>query len=166
MMNWVLRVVFGIFAAFLLSNFVMAFLQIYGIRIFVYITRVPVFFLLPIIIVFGGIGGFALQNRVFDIWVVYGSGVVGYLLAKSGFPLAPIILGTILGPIAETNFRRALLTESDPTLFLTRPISGTFIVLGLLSLAYPVYKHAKAIWAEKKRNEAMRRMPGETEEAV
>jgi putative tricarboxylic transport membrane protein len=155
--------VYGILAAFMLSNFVMLILQLYGVRIFVYITRIPVAYLLPIIILLGGIGGFALQNRIFDIWVVYVSGLIGYILAKTGFPLAPIILGAILGPIAETNFRRALITESDPLLFLTRPISGMFIALSLLSMAYPVYKHVRTMLSEKKREEAIGRATTELE---
>lgn len=136
--------VYGIFIAFFLSNFIMCFLQLYGIRVFVYITRVPISFLLPLIVVLGAIGGFALQNRFFDMWVVFGAGVVGYFLHKFEFPLAPIILGSILGPIAETNFRRALLMESDPMLFLTRPLSGAFIVLGIISLCFPLYANYRA----------------------
>lgn len=155
--------VYGILAAFMLSNFVMLALQLWGVRIFVYITRVPVAYLLPVIIVLGGIGGFALQNRAFDIWVVYVSGLIGYLLVKTGFPLAPIILGAILGPIAETNFRRALLTESDPMLFLTRPISGVFLALSILSMAYPVYKHVRTMMSQKEREEAIRRATIEPE---
>ena len=58
------------------------------------------------------------------------------------------ILGVILGPLAEVNFRRALMTEDDLTLFVTRPISLTFLILSVLSLLYPfyqTYKHKKRL---------------------
>jgi putative tricarboxylic transport membrane protein len=59
---------------------------------------------------------------------------------KFKFPLAPAILGVILGPLGETNLRRALMTESDLTIFVTRPISLLFLVLALFSLIYPFFQ--------------------------
>jgi putative tricarboxylic transport membrane protein len=68
-------------------------------------------------------------------------GVVGYFLKKYNFSLAPVILGVILGPIAETNLRRAMMTSSDWTLFFTRPISLGFLILGLLSIMYSIWQN-------------------------
>jgi putative tricarboxylic transport membrane protein len=65
-------------------------------------------------------------------------------MRKFGFPLTPMILGVILGPLAETNFRRALQTSSDYTLFFTRPISLLFLILCLISLLYPFYQQRRA----------------------
>jgi putative tricarboxylic transport membrane protein len=90
------------------------------------------------------VGSFSIHNRFFDIWVLFIFGVLGYLMRKFGFPLTPMILGVILGPLAETNFRRALQTSSDYTLFFTRPISLLFLVLCLLSLVYPFYQQRRA----------------------
>ena len=53
---------------------------------------------------------------------------------------APAILGVILGPIGETNLLRALMTDSDLTIFVTRPISLLFLVLALFSLIYPFFQ--------------------------
>jgi putative tricarboxylic transport membrane protein len=82
--------------------------------------------------------------------VLFIFGLLGYLMKKYEFPLPPVILGVILGPIAETNFRRALMTSSDYTLFFTRPISLFFLILCVLSLLYPFYQR----YREKKRSTA------------
>ena len=97
-------------------------LLLYGIHLFVRLTKMPIYVLAPSILVLCVVGAFAIANRFFDIWVLFIFGAVGYLMFKTKFPLAPAILGVILGPIAEVNFRRALQTDPDWTIFLTRPI--------------------------------------------
>jgi putative tricarboxylic transport membrane protein len=136
--------VYGIFAAYLIANVAMLVIQLYGVRLFVRITRIPDYYLVPCIFVVCIIGAFAIQNNFSDIWVAFICGVIGYIMSKNAFPLAPVILGCILGPIAETNFRRALVTDPDWTLFLTRPLSLAFILCTLLSLAYPLWKTLRA----------------------
>jgi len=139
--------VYGVFVAFFLAHFFMLGIQLYGIRLFVRLTRVPLYVLVPSILVFCSVGSFSIHNRFFDIWVLFIFGLLGYLMKKYEFPLAPTILGVILGPIAESNFRRALMTSSDYTLFFTRPISLFFLILCGLSLLYPFYQR----YREKKR---------------
>jgi len=140
--------VYGVFVAFFLAHFFMLGIQLYGIRLFVRLTRVPLYVLVPAILVFCSVGSFSIHNRFFDIWVLFIFGILGYLMKKYEFPLAPVILGVILGPIAESNFRRALMTSSDYTLFFTRPISLLFLILCALSLLYPFYQR----YREKKRD--------------
>lgn len=138
------ELVYGVFMAFFLAHFFMAAMQLYGIHLFVRLTRVPFYILVPSIIVFCAVGSFSIHNRFFDIWVLFIFGVLGYLMRKFAFPLTPMILGVILGPLAEANFRRALQTSSDYTLFFTRPISLLFLILCLLSLLYPFYQQRRA----------------------
>ncbi|MCL4370036.1 MAG: tripartite tricarboxylate transporter permease, partial [Chloroflexi bacterium] len=83
-----------------------------------------------------GLGAFVLNNRIFDIWVLFFFGLIGYFLTKHDFDLPPFVLGFLLEPIAEINLKRALQTSSDPTLFLTRPASGIFILLAVASVLY------------------------------
>jgi len=61
-------------------------------------------------------------------------------MVKTGFPLAPMVLGVILGDQIEVNLIRAIMTDSDPWLFLTRPISGTLLALALLSFVLAIYQ--------------------------
>jgi len=140
------HLVYGVIVALFIAHFFMLGTQLYGIRLFVRLARLPIYVLVPSVLVLCAVGSFAIFNRFFDIWVLLIFGGLGYLMVKFKFPLAPAILGVILGPIAEVNFRRALQTESDITLFFTRPISLTFLILSVLSLLYPfyqTYKHNK-----------------------
>lgn len=135
--------VYGVILAFFLAHFIMAGVQLYGISLFVRLTRLPLYILVPSIVVFCVVGSFAIHNRFFDIWVLFIFGVLGYLMKKFGFPLTPLILGIILGPLAEKNLRRALQTSSDLSLFFTRPISLIFLTLALISITYPFYQRYK-----------------------
>jgi putative tricarboxylic transport membrane protein len=126
--------------AFFVAHFFMLVVQLYGIRLFVRLTRVPLYVLIPSILVLCAVGSFSIHNRFFDIWVLFIFGLLGYLMVKFKFPLAPAILGVILGPIGETNLRRALMTDSDLTIFVTRPISLLFLVLALFSVIWPFFQ--------------------------
>jgi putative tricarboxylic transport membrane protein len=134
------ELVYGVFVAFFVAHFFMLGVQLYGIRLFVRLTRVPLYVLIPSILVLCAVGSFSIHNRFFDIWVLFIFGLLGYLMVKFKFPLAPAILGVILGPIGETNLLRALMTDSDLTIFVTRPISLLFLVLALFSLIYPFFQ--------------------------
>ena len=68
------------------------------------------------------------QQHHGNVYVLLLFGVLGYLMVKLGLPLAPFILGVILGDQIETNLVRAIMTDADPWLFLTRPISGMLLV--------------------------------------
>jgi putative tricarboxylic transport membrane protein len=57
-------------------------------------------------------------------------GVIGFALRQLNFPMAPLVLGIVLGDLLEKSLRRGLvLTDGDPTLFFTRPISFVMFVL-------------------------------------
>ena len=67
----------------------------------------------------------------------------GYALVKTGFPLAPLILGLILGEQIELNLVRAIMTDDDPLLFITRPISGGLLLVAALSLGLSIWQHLR-----------------------
>jgi putative tricarboxylic transport membrane protein len=73
------------------------------------------------------------------VWVLLGCGFLGYLLQKIGIMPAPVILGFVLGPILEDNFRRALIMSGgDWTTFLTRPLSLTLILINIFIILGPM----------------------------
>jgi putative tricarboxylic transport membrane protein len=69
--------------------------------------------------------------------------VLGYLMKKFGFPLAPMILGVLLGDLAEVNLNRAYMSDPNPLLFFTRPISLFFVILAVVSLIFPFWQRAR-----------------------
>ncbi len=109
-----------------------------GARFFATLIRVPRHYLLPSILIFCIIGAFAIRNTLFDVWVLIVCGAAGYLLLKIGVTPAPVILGFVLGPILEDNFRRALIMSGgDWTTFVTRPISLALLLINLFILIGP-----------------------------
>ena len=78
-------------------------------------------------------------------------GVVGYILLRLDFHPAPILLGFVLGPRFEENFRRAMLiARGDITVFVQRPISAVFIGLCVLLIGSQIYVRLKGAKAELK----------------
>ena len=69
--------------------------------------------------------------------------MVGYAMVKFGFPLAPFILGVILGDQIEINLVRSIMTDSNPWLFVTRPISGVLLAASVLSIAAALWQHRR-----------------------
>ncbi|QDA36048.1 Tat pathway signal protein (plasmid) [Paracoccus liaowanqingii] len=132
--------VYTIFAALIVSAFLMLVLEFWGLRIFIKLLAIPKHILLPVILVLCAVGAFGLASRIFDIWTILAFGVLGFAFVKAGIPTAPFIIGFILGPMAETSFRRGLqLSRGDYTGFLTNPISGVFLVLAVLSILWQLY---------------------------
>ncbi|MDP7167243.1 MAG: tripartite tricarboxylate transporter permease [Nitrospinota bacterium] len=135
--------VYGIFVAFFLAHFVMIGLQAVGMRVFLKVAHLPKYILASSVLFFCATGVFALHNITFDIWTLFWFGALGYLMKKFGFPLAPMILGVILGDLAEVNLNRAYMSDPDPLLFFTRPISLFFVILALMSLVFPFWQRAR-----------------------
>jgi putative tricarboxylic transport membrane protein len=68
---------------------------------------------------------------------------MGYLMVKASLPLAPLILGVILGDQIEINLIRAIMTDADLWLFLTRPISGGLLALSVASVVFALWQHRR-----------------------
>ncbi|MFC4350438.1 tripartite tricarboxylate transporter permease [Fodinicurvata halophila] len=124
----------SIFVAMVVAAVMMLVIALMTMRYFLMVTKVPKHVIVPLVLVFCAVGVFALNNRVTDVHLLFFVGALGYLLKKMEYPLAPLVLGVILGPIAETNLRRALMADEDWTLFFTRPVSAGFFVLAVISI--------------------------------
>ncbi len=134
---------YGVFIAFFAAHFFMVGLQAFALRLFLLVTRIPMYILASVILAYCAIGVFALHNITFDIWVMFGFGVIGYFMRKLGFPLAPMILGVVLGKLAELNIARAIGISDDYSLFITRPWSLFFLIMAIVSVLFPFYQNAK-----------------------
>ena len=105
-------------------------------RFTVKILQVSPQLLMPVVFLFCVVGSYVINDRIFDVWVMFAFGFVGLFLSHMKFPSAPFLLGVILGPMADTNLRRAL-TLSDGSIlpFFTRPICLFFAVIIVLMIA-------------------------------
>ncbi len=137
------KVAYGIFAAYLVAHPIMMVLQWLLARVYLRIVQVPKSVLIPVILVLCVIGAYALNNIMANVYSLLLFGLLGYGLVKLGFPLATLILGVILGDQIEVNLVRALMTDNDPWLFLTRPISGVMLALSVGSVLFAVWQHRR-----------------------
>ncbi len=113
-----------------------------GNRLFARIVNAPRAVLLSGVTLLCVVGSFAVRNSFFDVIVMTGFGVLGYLMNRIGMPTAPVIFGLVLGPILEENVRRSMIIYNDWTVFLTRPISLTVLIIAVVALAYPLIQDA------------------------
>ena len=94
---------------------------------------IPKHYLYAGITLFCGLGIYATTGAVFDLLMLLGIGVLGFLMRRYGYPLAPLMIGMVLGPLAETSVRDALLSSvGDPAVLVSSPI--TWVIYGLLAL--------------------------------
>src|SRR6266511_4325517 len=135
---------YGLFAAYILAHPLMVLIIAAGAQLFIRVVSVPKAVLIPVVLVLCVIGAYALNNIIENVYVLLLFGVLGYALVKAGFPLAPLILGVILGDQIEVNLVRAIMTDPDPWLFVTRPISGTLIALSVASVTLALWQHHRA----------------------
>jgi putative tricarboxylic transport membrane protein len=138
--------IYGIFGAMLLANIALLVIGLAGSRLWIKVTEVPKKVLFTLITMMVVVGAYAVRNSMFDVLCCLGFGILGWVLKRYQYPVAPVILGMVLGSIAETNFRRAIMMDGA-SVFFTRPLSVTILALALLSFVVP-------LWSARRRRNA------------
>ena len=132
------ELVWALIASLYIGNVMLLLLNLPLIRLWVKILSVPRALLYSAILVFATLGVYSISNSLIDVLVMYVIGVVGFFMRRYDFPVGPMILGVILGPLMETQFRRALSSsQGDMTIFLTRPISAGILLVAAAALLLP-----------------------------
>lgn len=120
-------------------------LQLMGIRLFVHVLKIPRELLAVGVLVLCAIGAYSIRNSVFDIYAMGAIGVMAYGLVSFRVPITPIILGMVLGPTLENEFRTAMmLSAGDPAIFYTSPTALIFFTLALLVIGLQALSELKA----------------------
>ena len=123
----------GLVASFWIGNVLLVILNVPLIGVWVRMLRVPYRYLYPSALFFIAVGVYSTRNNLFDVAITAAFGIIGALLLVLEFPLSPIVLGFVLGPQLEPNFRRAmLLSRGDLSVFVTRPVAAGFIAASTL----------------------------------
>ena len=135
------EVVRGIYGMLALANIFMLILGLGLINVFVKIIKVPINILMPLVLIMCYIGSYAIHNNFFDVYVALLFGIIAYLSLKAKFPLPPMLLGIILGPLIESNFRRSItMSRGSLVIFFERPLSAVFIIIALSAMIYPLLR--------------------------
>jgi putative tricarboxylic transport membrane protein len=159
--------VWGLIASMYLGNLVGLIVVLTTVPWWAAILRIPFAVIAPVIIVICAVGAYTVHSSMFDVWLMLVFGVLGYLFKKLKYPLAPLVLALVLGDMAESSFRQAmLLSQGQLSIFWSNPLVGSLTALALIMLLWPVLQRftsrqpgtAQAIWAlrsigRKKREE-------------
>jgi putative tricarboxylic transport membrane protein len=136
--------VYAIYLAILVAYVMLLLFQYFGIRAFVHVLRVPQHILAVIVSVLCVIGAFAIRNSFVDVYVMIGIGVLGYFLMRARIPVTPIILGLVLGPTLEGEFRTALiLSEGNLNIFYQSMPAMLFFGLTVLIIVFQFISSAR-----------------------
>lgn len=130
--------VWTLIASLVIGNFMLLVLNLPLIAVWVQLLRIPAPQLYAGILVFATIGTYGITQSWVDLVLLYVIGALGYLMRRFDFPTGPVIIGMILGPLAEQSFRQAMtISAGDWTVFFTRPLSLTLLVLAALAIVGP-----------------------------
>jgi putative tricarboxylic transport membrane protein len=132
------ELVWALIASLYVGNVMLLVLNLPLIRLWVKILSIPRELLYAAILVFATLGVYSASNSLIDVLVMYLIGVVGFFMRRYDVPVAPMILGVILGPLLEEQFRTALqVSQGDLSVFVTRPISLVILLVAVAALFLP-----------------------------
>jgi putative tricarboxylic transport membrane protein len=130
--------VWGLIASLYIGNVMLLVLNLPLAGLWVRLLRVPQPLLYGGILVFSTLGVYSLNNSTFDLALLFIVGIIGFLMRRYDFPVAPAVIGLILGPMAEAQFRRALtISQGDPSVFVTHPLAFGLLIIALLVVILP-----------------------------
>lgn len=127
--------VWTLIASLFIGNFLLLVINLPLVGLWAKLLRIPAPFLYASIVSFAMVGGFALNYLTFDLWAALAIGIVGLLFRRFGYPITPMILGAILGPMAEVQFRRSLqISYGDYSTLVSTPFAISAYVLLIVAL--------------------------------
>jgi putative tricarboxylic transport membrane protein len=134
--------IWGLIASMYTGNVILLILNLPLVGIWVKLLAIPRPLLYAGILIFATLGAYGLRNSWFDLFLLYTIGVIGFLMRRYDIPVAPILVGMILGPLCEQQFRRALaISQGDLSIFITQPISATVLAItALVLIGPPIWK--------------------------
>jgi putative tricarboxylic transport membrane protein len=140
--------VWALIASLYVANVMLLVLNLPLVGLWVKVLHIPAPLMYAGILVFATIGSYGISNSPVDLILLYVIGAIGFLMRRFDFPTAPVIIGMILGPLAETEFRRSMtISDGDWSIFFTQPLSAALLALAALALLgprlYGLYKNLR-----------------------
>ena len=132
--------VWGLIASLFVANTMLVVLNLPLVGLWVRLLAIPQPWLYAGILVFAALGTLAAKPSVVELLMLAAFGALGFLMRRYDYPIAPTIVGLILGPLAETQLRRALsISLGDPTALVESPIAATLLAVAALALLAPLF---------------------------
>jgi putative tricarboxylic transport membrane protein len=130
--------VWTLLAALLIGNFMLLVLNLPLVRLWVKVLQIPRPYLYAGILLFASLGSYAVNADPFDLLLLVGVGILGLLMRRYGWPVAPAVIGLILGPVAETNLRRAVaISDGDVGVLVESGFSRAVLAVAVASVVVP-----------------------------
>ncbi|MDA0999685.1 MAG: tripartite tricarboxylate transporter permease [bacterium] len=101
--------VWGLTGSLYIANFMAVIVSLFAVPIFIWMLRMPMTILAPIILVVCAVGGFSPTQDMFDVYLMFIFGAIGYFFRKLDYPLAPMVLALVLGDLTERTFRQSMI---------------------------------------------------------
>lgn len=128
------KLVWTLIASFYITNVLLVLLNLPLIGLWARLLRLPSKVIYASVLVFSTIGAYSLNGSIGDVLIVFALGALAFVLRKSNIPIAPVLLGLLLGPLIEQEFRRSLsISAGDFSILISRPLSAAFLVAALVS---------------------------------
>lgn len=133
--------VWAVIASMYIGNFMLLILNLPLVGIWARMLKIPHKLLIPLILAFSVVGVYTVNNNLGEVWIMFVFGIIGYFMKKFGFPPAPVVLALVLTPLMENALQQSLqMSHRDFSIFFTRPISLTLLIVAMISFFSPVVR--------------------------
>jgi putative tricarboxylic transport membrane protein len=134
----------GLIASMYIGNAVLLLMNLPLVPIFAQILRVPVALLFPGVLAIAIVGAYSASGNLFHVGTLAGAGLLGYVMYRLEFPTPPLVLGLALGDPLERALRQSLtMSQGDPAILVSRPISAFILALAVLVLLLPFLRRLR-----------------------
>ena len=152
-------------ASLFIGNTMLLVLNLPLVGVWVKLLKIPRPYLYAGILMFASLGSYAVNADPLDLVILLVIGLLGFAMRRFGWPVAPAVIGLILGPVAETNLRRALaISDGDLTVLVSSPFSVVVLLVAVLAVVGPPllrrFRRREAVAAYERGGGRLRPQPG------
>ncbi len=143
--------VWALIASLYITNVLLVILNLPLVGVWAKLLELPPALIYSAVLVFSTLGAYSLKGSLGDVGIVYVLGLLAVILRKFQFPIAPVLLGILLGPLIEQEFRRSLsISGGDFSILVTRPLAAVFLLIALASIVGSIFSSKTGLRVSKK----------------
>lgn len=138
------QLVWTLIASLFIANVMLVILNLPLVGVWVQLLKIPTPWLYAGILMFAAMGSIATKGSVAELLMLLAFGIIGFFMRRHNYPVAPMVVGLILGPMAESQLRRALqISIGDPLVLVQSPIAVVMYIVAAIALIAPFVTNTK-----------------------
>lgn len=138
--------VWALIASLYITNVLLVVLNLPLIGLWAKLLELPPALIYSAVLVFSTLGAYSLKGSLGDVVIIYVLGMLAFIMRRFQFPIAPILLGILLGPLIEQEFRRSLsISAGDFSILVTRPLALSFLAISVICILASAFSRKKAL---------------------